>query len=236
MDGDGAANEGNDTSAGTASINIVFINHSPTGAITIIGAATEDQVLSASSTLADADGLGTLHYQWQRDSGIGFVNVGTDVSTYRLGEADGGGQIRVVVSYIDGYGRLESVASAATARVVNVNDAPQVTTVGSYNVVKDTPVSPADDNRVLLINDPDNDPLTARLIGGPSHGALDLQPNGSTRLCYRLGVAVASLVGALLQAEILMALVQTRIPNTTPIAASPAMLNALNLNIGASPG
>jgi hypothetical protein len=55
------------------------------------GTANENQVLTANtSTLADADGLGTLHYQWQRDSGSGFVNVGTDQSTYTLTAADVG--------------------------------------------------------------------------------------------------------------------------------------------------
>ena len=104
---------------------VANVNDAPTGAVTIAGAATEDQVLTAdASTLADADGLGTLHYQWQRDSGSGFVNVGSDQATYALGDADVGGTVRVVVSYTDGQGTAESRTSAATAAVANVNDAP----------------------------------------------------------------------------------------------------------------
>ncbi|MDR6531551.1 Ca2+-binding RTX toxin-like protein [Caulobacter rhizosphaerae] len=103
---------------------VANVNDAPTGTVTIAGAATEDQVLTASSTLADADGLGALHYQWQRDTGSGYVNVGTDQATYALGDADVGGTVRVVVSYTDGHGAAESKTSAATAAVANVNDAP----------------------------------------------------------------------------------------------------------------
>ena len=58
--------------------------------------------------MADADGLGTLHYQWQRDSGTGFVNVGLDQASYTLGDADVGATLRVMVSYTDGHGTAES--------------------------------------------------------------------------------------------------------------------------------
>jgi VCBS repeat-containing protein len=111
------------TSAATGAV--ANVNDAPTGAVVITGAVTEDQVLTAdTSTLADADGLGTLHYQWQRDSGSGFANVGTDQATYVLGDADVGAAIRVVASYTDGYGAAESKTSAATAAVANVNDGP----------------------------------------------------------------------------------------------------------------
>jgi Ca2+-binding RTX toxin-like protein len=112
-----------ETSGPTAAV--ANVNDAPTGAVTITGAATENQVLTANaSTLADADGLGTLHYQWQRDSGSGFVNVGTDQATYTLGDADVGATFRVVTSYTDLNATAESVTSAVTAAVANVNDAP----------------------------------------------------------------------------------------------------------------
>ena len=110
------------TSAATAAV--VNINDVPTGAVTIAGTAAEDQVLTAVSTLADGDGLGPLHYQWQRNSGSGFVNVGADQATYTLGDADVGGSIRVVVRYTDQHATAESKTSAATAVIANVNDAP----------------------------------------------------------------------------------------------------------------
>jgi hypothetical protein len=112
-----------ETSAGTASV--ANVNDLPTGAVTITGTVAEDQVLTANtSALADADGLGALHYQWQRDTGSGFVNVGTDQATYALGDSDVGATIRVVASYTDLQGAAESKASAATAAVANVNDGP----------------------------------------------------------------------------------------------------------------
>ena len=107
------------TSAATATVTNV--NDPPTGTVTISGTATEDQVLTASNTLADADGLGTISYQWQRDG----VNVaGATGTTYTLGNADVGHTIDVVASYTDGHGTAESKASAATAAVTNVNDPP----------------------------------------------------------------------------------------------------------------
>ncbi|WP_170181811.1 DUF4347 domain-containing protein [Phreatobacter stygius] len=120
IDGQGTAESV--TSAATTAIS--GVNDPHTGSASITGSAVEDQVLTAVSTLADADGLGILHYQWQRDTGSGYVNVGTDQSTYTLGDADVGGIVRVVISYADGQGFAESTTSAATAAIANINDAP----------------------------------------------------------------------------------------------------------------
>ncbi|WP_210212153.1 hypothetical protein [Mesorhizobium sp. M8A.F.Ca.ET.057.01.1.1] len=127
VDGGGTANGGTDTGLATATINVGASNHAPTGAVSVAGTATEDEVLSASNTLADADGLGTISYHWQRDSGdgSGFVNIGGATNTtYTLGDADVGARVRVVAGYTDGHGMAESVVSAATAAIANVNDAP----------------------------------------------------------------------------------------------------------------
>src|SRR5207237_9770784 len=63
---------------------VTNVNDPPTGTVTISGTAQENQVLTASNTLADADGLGTISYQWQRDG----VNVlGATGTTYTLGNA-----------------------------------------------------------------------------------------------------------------------------------------------------
>ncbi|MBO9557250.1 MAG: hypothetical protein J7515_01520 [Caulobacter sp.] len=111
------------TSAATGAV--AAVDDAPTGGVTIAGTTTEDQILTAdTSTLADVDGLGALHYQWQRNSGSGFVNVGTDQATYTLGDADVGTVVRVVASYTDGQGFTDAVTSAATAPIANVNDAP----------------------------------------------------------------------------------------------------------------
>src|SRR5207248_10102375 len=73
------------TSAATAAV--ANVNDAPTGSVTISGTPTEDQTLTASNTLADADGLGSISYQWLRD--------GTDINaaagtSYTLGNADVG--------------------------------------------------------------------------------------------------------------------------------------------------
>ncbi|ODM46054.1 hypothetical protein A9320_08560 [Ruegeria sp. PBVC088] len=93
----------------------------PTGAVTISGLARQGGVLTVANTLADPDGLGTLAYQWLRD---GTAVPGATGLTYTLGQADVGARISVRVSYTDGFGTPESVASAATTPVSNVNDAP----------------------------------------------------------------------------------------------------------------
>jgi hypothetical protein len=97
------------------------VNDAPTGAVSLSGTPTEDQVLTASNTLTDADGLGPIGYQWQRNG----VNIaGATASTYTPGDADVGTAISVVASYTDGYGTAESVSSAAVGPIANVNDAP----------------------------------------------------------------------------------------------------------------
>ncbi|MCE9688681.1 hypothetical protein LZP73_21300, partial [Shewanella sp. AS16] len=53
------------TSSATAAVGNV--NDAPTGSVSITGTAIEDQSLTASNTLGDADGLGSISYQWLRD-------------------------------------------------------------------------------------------------------------------------------------------------------------------------
>ncbi|WP_147157458.1 calcium-binding protein, partial [Reyranella soli] len=60
---------GNPASPATRSISVDQNAGAPTGLVSIAGTAVEDQVLTASNTLADADGLGPIGYQWQRDAG-----------------------------------------------------------------------------------------------------------------------------------------------------------------------
>ena len=105
-------------------------NVAPSGTVTITGSAIEDQVLTASNDLTDADGLGPIGYQWQRNSGSGFADIASATgSTYTLDDADVGATIRVVAGYTDGHGTAESVASAASGTVANINDAPAAVTL-----------------------------------------------------------------------------------------------------------
>ena len=91
-----------------------FVNTPPIGSVTITGSITQGQVLIATNTLADVDGLGTISYQWKSE--------GTDISnatasTYVLTQAEVGKTITVVASYTDNKGTAESKTSASTAAV-----------------------------------------------------------------------------------------------------------------------
>jgi hypothetical protein len=99
---------------------VTNVNDAPVGVPTITGTVTEDQTLTAdTSGISDADGLGAFSYQWLRD---GAAIGGATASTYTLGDADVGSQVSVQVSYTDGQGTNESLTSAQTAAVANVND------------------------------------------------------------------------------------------------------------------
>src|SRR5882757_6771376 len=113
---------------------VSHVDHLPTGTVTISGTAAQDQVLTASNTLADADGLGPISYQWQRDGGNVAGATGT---TYTLGAADVGHTIDVVASYIDGGGTLERVASNSTAVVSHVDHLPTGTVTISGTAAQD---------------------------------------------------------------------------------------------------
>ena len=105
-----------------AILTVNAVNDDPAGSVTIDGTAAEDSVLTANtSALTDADDLGTFSYQWK----AGDVAIdGATGSTLTLGQAQVGETITVEVSYTDGDGTAESVTSAATTAVTNVNDDP----------------------------------------------------------------------------------------------------------------
>ena len=105
----------------TATTAVANVNDAPTGNVTITGTATKNQILTASNNLADADGLGAISYTWLRDGTA--INTATQ-STYALTQADVGKKLSVKASYTDLLGTVESVSSAATTAVANVNDAP----------------------------------------------------------------------------------------------------------------
>jgi Ca2+-binding RTX toxin-like protein len=117
-----------DNQAGTSAtpvqvkVGVTPVNDAPTGSVAVTGTPTQGQALHADvSALVDADGLGAFTYQWLRDGNP--ISSATSVN-YTLVQADVGTQISVQVSYTDGGGTAESVASAQTAAVANINDAP----------------------------------------------------------------------------------------------------------------
>jgi large repetitive protein len=113
----------------SATLAVANVNDPLTGTVSISGTATQGQLLSAiTSSLSDADGLGTLLYQWQAD---GNSISGATGSTLLLGEAQVGKAITVVVSYSDGHASLETTSSSTTSVVANINDPGFVSFSGS---------------------------------------------------------------------------------------------------------
>lgn len=96
-------------------------NNAPTGVVTISGNLTDGETLTANHTLADADGLGEISFNWY--IGGNFIPTGP-TNTIPLIQADVGLTVYVTAVYTDGNGNEESVSSAVTAAVSNTNDAP----------------------------------------------------------------------------------------------------------------
>ena len=108
---------------------VTNINDLPTGDVTILGAPTQGQTLTANNALVDLDGLGKVSYQWQAND---KVISGATANTYVLTQNEVGKTISVKANYTDLFGTAESVVSSATEVVANVNDLPtgSVTIVG----------------------------------------------------------------------------------------------------------
>ncbi len=105
-------------------VPVINVNDTPTGNVSIYGVLKQGIILAATNTVLDLDGLGAITYQWQSSSdNLNWTTLGTG-NTYTLQEAQVGKQIKVNALYTDGHGTSESVSSAPSSAVVNVNDAP----------------------------------------------------------------------------------------------------------------
>ena len=92
-------------------------NTQATGAPTISGTAQVGQTLTADTTgIADADGLTTVSYSYQWMADDTNIQGATD-ATYTLAEDDEGKAIKVLVSFTDDAGNVESRPSAPTDAV-----------------------------------------------------------------------------------------------------------------------
>ncbi|TAL41378.1 MAG: hypothetical protein EPN89_19110 [Methylovulum sp.] len=104
------------------------VNNSPTGNVTISDTTPEkNQLLTATHTLADSDGLGTISYTWQAIGGT----VATKGDAYTVTADDVGKQIRVTANYVDQLGNIETVYSELTT-AVTASDVPQITAVDIF--------------------------------------------------------------------------------------------------------
>ncbi|MBL6456962.1 cadherin-like domain-containing protein [Belnapia sp. T6] len=98
--------------AASQNFNLAAVNDAHTGGVSVSGTAKVGEVLTASNTLADVDGLGAITYEWF----AGATKVGSG-STYTAVAADVGTAIHALATFTDGGGTLESESSAATAAV-----------------------------------------------------------------------------------------------------------------------
>ncbi|MBD5804304.1 Bifunctional hemolysin/adenylate cyclase precursor [Azoarcus sp. Aa7] len=96
-------------------------NNLADGEVIITGEAARGSTLTATNTLFDADGLGTISYQWSAD---GVAIDGATGDSFVIGQAQVGKVITVTASYTDGFGTLEQISSEPTTAVINVNSTP----------------------------------------------------------------------------------------------------------------
>jgi Ca2+-binding RTX toxin-like protein len=109
----------NDTFISAATAAVGNINDVPRGRVTISGNTTEYQTLTAVNEWTDLDGIGQISWQWLRANN---VIADATAASYQLTQADVGQAISVRASYIDGGQTTESLTSAVTQAIVNIND------------------------------------------------------------------------------------------------------------------
>lgn len=104
--------------AANQSLTLSPVNDAPTGSVGISGTTMQGDRLTAYNNLADADGLGLIHYQWQAN---GINLSGATADSYTLTQNDVGKTLSVIATYTDADGTTETVKSASTNRVAPPN-------------------------------------------------------------------------------------------------------------------
>ncbi|MDX1253637.1 MAG: peroxidase family protein, partial [Oceanisphaera sp.] len=111
-------------SAVTDPVSPVQVNDAPVGTMLISDTTPiVGQQLTATRAFTDADGPANpaLAYQWQSGTGGVFNNIaGATLQTFTVTMAQAGLQLRVMVTYTDDFGTLETVTSVATSTVMNL--------------------------------------------------------------------------------------------------------------------
>ncbi len=178
------------------SVAVSAVNDAPKGAVSISGTAKLGQVLTASNTLTDAEGIpttgdGAIKYQWQAN---GSNIAGATASTYTPTQAEVGKLITAVASYTDLGGKLESVPSAATAAVALAD-----TVVSKPTFWKNAAKAPAEVNKTAAVDLSDAIAVLKMIVGLPVNTnnvalspyqaiAADFDQNGSVELSDAIGV------------------------------------------------
>ncbi len=113
------------------------------------GDILEDEPLIADLTsIIDKDGIGEVNVVWKiSNDGTSYRNIpGATNQSFTPRQEHVGRTLRVVLTYLDGQGNLETLTSAATTPVVNVNDKPT-------GVVRLTGESAEDSALILDVSD-----------------------------------------------------------------------------------
>lgn len=97
------------------------LNRAPSGQVWVTGEALQGQVLIAMHALTDADGLGTVTYQWLAD---GVEIRGATAESFALTQEQVGRSISVRASYVDWMGGAESVLSTPSQAVLPISLGP----------------------------------------------------------------------------------------------------------------
>lgn len=113
-----ATDESGASTSDVFTLTVTNTNDSPTGVVLIEGTAINGNTLTATNTLNDADGLGTITYQWY--SGDNAISGATG-NTFLVSNAQEGQAISVKASYTDTHGTSESVSSGATPYGATLN-------------------------------------------------------------------------------------------------------------------
>ena len=103
--------ESNNTTALPISLDLIVND----GAVSfsISGTPAVGNTLTATTSSPDPEGNGTFFYSWQSSTdGTSWSLVGNNSSSYLVGSADHGKQLRLEVFYLDGQGFLESVTTS----------------------------------------------------------------------------------------------------------------------------
>jgi hypothetical protein len=94
--------------AGNNMLSVLDVNDRPTGGVQAVPDEANPNLFHAKNLLVDADGVGTVSWQWKVDGQAVAGATGTD---FTLTGDQAGKKVTVVASYVDGRGHAESIAS-----------------------------------------------------------------------------------------------------------------------------
>ncbi len=101
-------------------------NESEESTVSGFSAVEDEPLIIDLSSVIDSDGMGQVSVQWQiSENGNNWKNISKEVSqSFTPREIHVGKKLRVVISYVDGQGNLETLISPPSSTVKNVNDKP----------------------------------------------------------------------------------------------------------------